>query len=67
MLITCPECERKISDKALICPGCGFPVNEIQYTTSQVTKIAKKRSGKKKMRLPNGFGRITEIKNKNLI
>lgn len=26
MLITCPECELKISDKALACPHCGYPI-----------------------------------------
>lgn len=25
-LITCPECGREISDKAVSCPGCGFPI-----------------------------------------
>ena len=23
----CPECEKKISDKAVKCPGCGYPLN----------------------------------------
>lgn len=26
-LITCPECGREISDKAVSCPGCGFPLD----------------------------------------
>lgn len=26
-LITCPECGRKISDKAEFCPGCGLPAS----------------------------------------
>lgn len=26
MLITCPECEKQISDRATSCPGCGFPI-----------------------------------------
>ncbi|MBN7808551.1 MULTISPECIES: zinc ribbon domain-containing protein [Agrobacterium] len=25
-LITCPECEAKISDKAYACPSCGYPM-----------------------------------------
>ena len=25
-LVACPECAREISDKALSCPGCGFPL-----------------------------------------
>lgn len=28
MLIACPECERKVSDRAKACPDCGFPVHE---------------------------------------
>jgi hypothetical protein len=28
-LIPCPECEEKISDKALACPKCGCPIAEI--------------------------------------
>ncbi len=26
-LIKCPECGREISDRALTCPNCGFPIN----------------------------------------
>lgn len=25
-LMICPECESKVSDKALACPSCGYPV-----------------------------------------
>lgn len=28
-LIKCPECGRDISDKAVVCPGCGYPVGDI--------------------------------------
>lgn len=27
MLINCPECNHQISDKAKVCPNCGFPVS----------------------------------------
>lgn len=27
-LINCPECEKKISDKAVSCPNCGCPINK---------------------------------------
>lgn len=30
MLIECPECKKMISDKATMCPNCGFPINKIQ-------------------------------------
>ena len=58
MLITCPECELPVSDKALSCPHCGNPM-KAQTTTRQTTR-------KKRMRLPNGFGQISEIKGGNL-
>jgi hypothetical protein len=28
MLVACPECERRVSDRAAACPDCGFPVSE---------------------------------------
>lgn len=28
-LISCPECEKSISDKAKLCPHCGFPMRTI--------------------------------------
>ena len=28
MLIACPECEHKVSDRAPTCPSCGFPIAE---------------------------------------
>lgn len=57
MLTTCPECTLQISDKAIACPHCGYPLKE----------PPRKRSPKKHghRRLPNGFGRITKI-NRNL-
>lgn len=58
MLIKCPECELQVSDKALSCPHCGFPLK-------QDLKSRKPRNSKRK-RLPNGFGQISEIKNRNL-
>ena len=57
MLIKCPECELQVSDKAFSCPHCGFP---LKTTNKQIKKSNKRR------RLPNGFGQISEIKNRNL-
>jgi hypothetical protein len=28
-LFNCPECERQVSDLALTCPNCGYPVNKL--------------------------------------
>ena len=55
MLIPCKECRQQISDKALFCPHCGLPLERFSR---------KSRPGKirKRLRLPNGFGRITKIK-----
>lgn len=63
MLIKCPECLNEISDKALTCPRCGFPMNQGTNISPKVTKKAYRAS---KKRLPNGFGRITKINSKQL-
>ena len=54
MLINCPECELQVSDKAMACPHCGYPMK------GEPTRAKKKRH--KYRRLPNGFGQITELK-----
>lgn len=59
MLIKCPECDLQASDKAAACPHCGYPFKSDQ-------NIRKPRKSNKRRRLPNGFGQITEIKNRNL-
>jgi len=28
-LINCPECNKEISDKAVSCPNCGYPIQEV--------------------------------------
>lgn len=58
MLILCEECKSQVSDKALVCPHCGFPIHDTKK------KQSKRKSTHK--RLPNGFGQISEIKSKNL-
>lgn len=60
MLIQCPECELQVSDKALSCPHCGYPMQPNVKTRKSRNKNNKRR------RLPNGFGQISEIKNRNL-
>lgn len=59
ILIQCPECELQVSDKALSCPHCGYPLKSD-------TKKQSSRRAPKRMRLPNGFGQISEIKGHNL-
>ena len=58
MLMTCPECDLKVSDKALTCPHCGYPI-------AQPPK-AKRKSTPRRMRLPNGFGSIVKRDNYRL-
>lgn len=59
MLTKCPECELPVSDKAISCPHCGYPLKEPNIKRSKYRKA-------KRQRLPNGFGQISELKGKNL-
>ena len=58
MLTKCPECELQVSDKAFDCPHCGYPL--------QKPNRPYRLNSKRHRRLPNGFGQISEIKNRNL-
>ena len=60
MLTKCPECELQVSDKAISCPHCGYPLN------TNVIQKNSRRNITKRRRLPNGFGQISEIKGRNL-
>lgn len=60
MLVKCKECDLQVSDKALACPHCGCPIGKNISMPPRRTRRNKRR------RLPNGFGRITEIKGQNL-
>jgi integrase len=60
MLIKCPECELQASDKAITCPHCGYPFQK------DITAQKQPRKSNRRKRLPNGFGQITKIKDKNL-
>lgn len=59
MLLKCPECELQVSDKALTCPHCGYPLVEGAKQPKPKKKVGHKR-------LPNGFGQISQIKGRNL-
>lgn len=60
MLIKCPECELQVSDKALNCPHCGYPMQP------NIKSRKPRNKNNKRRRLPNGFGQISEIKKRNL-
>ena len=49
MLITCPECQSQISDKALNCIHCGYPLRKAPRQTKKFKK------------LPNGYGQIKRL------
>ncbi|MBP3854572.1 MAG: tyrosine-type recombinase/integrase [Ruminiclostridium sp.] len=58
MLTKCPECKLQVSDLAVSCPHCGYPLKRYSGKKSAPRK--------KRMRLPNGFGQISEIRGRNL-
>ena len=49
MLIPCPECERKVSDRAKACPDCGFPVSEWVAEQAQAEVRARSRSSRERI------------------
>ena len=51
MIIKCTECGLQVSDKAILCPHCGFPMQP-----NAIGKYTRKNKGLPK--LPNGFGKI---------
>lgn len=40
-LINCPECEKKVSDKAYSCPECGFPIKDYMESKIEESKETK--------------------------
>lgn len=53
-LLKCPECRHDVSDKALSCPNCGYPMNMPSSTKPRI------RNGKP-TKLPNGYGTIYKM------
>lgn len=51
-LITCPECNHNVSDKAIACPNCGYPLAPAPRTGVYQRKRPK---------LPNGYGAIKRL------
>ena len=56
-LLKCPECTHDVSDKALTCPNCGYPMNMPSSTKPRI------RNGKP-TKLPNGYGTIYKMSGK---
>ena len=56
-LTKCPECGKEISDKAMACPNCGYPMNTPTSTKPRV------RNGKP-TKLPNGYRSVYHLSGK---
>lgn len=59
MLIHCPECNKKISDSAKICPNCGYPMPAA--VPSNIPKENKNKRNIKKNKRSNGLGSVYKI------
>lgn len=60
-LILCPECAHSVSDKAISCPSCGYPIN---IPTPVSAEPIPKRKPKRHRKLPNGSGSIKHLSGK---
>jgi len=47
-LIRCPECNKKISDKAKMCPKCGFEINQAIIQGIKQEKVKSRKKSKNK-------------------
>lgn len=56
-LTQCPECAGKVSDKAVSCPHCGYPLSSPVSSRKQTKSRGVKR-------LPNGYGTIRKLSGK---
>lgn len=56
-LLKCPECTHDVSDKAMTCPHCGYPMNTPSSAKPRI------RNGKP-TKLPNGYGTIYKMTGK---
>jgi len=48
--IKCPECKKKLSTKAVMCPKCGCPISEMQ--ANEISQIENNKTNKKKLFIP---------------
>lgn len=47
-LIKCPDCGRKVSDKADACPKCSFPIRDYKPTQEEINLVSEEKAAKKK-------------------
>ncbi len=55
-LIQCPECSGTVSDKAFLCPHCGYPIQSMPTVIKQPRRARKRR--------PNGSGTVVKLSGK---
>lgn len=46
-LIICPECGKEISDRAIKCPACAYPINKHNNSKMDNNKLAKEKKNKR--------------------
>lgn len=63
MLITCPECSHSVSDKAISCPNCGYPIKLPLEQEKPLKRANTQPRRSKHPKLPNGTGSIKYQKN----
>lgn len=60
-LILCPECSHTVSDKAISCPGCGYPMSVPAKNTNGNKGRSTGTAKRKHQKLPNGYGSIKKL------
>ena len=55
-LINCPECNKQVSDSAISCPCCGYPINPV--------KEPRKKTSTRKTKRANGSGTVYKLSGK---
>lgn len=56
-LLKCPECSHDVSDKAVACMNCGYPMNSPTSTRPRIRNS-------KPIKMPNGYGSIHQLPGK---
>jgi len=64
-LISCPECRQGVSDQAMSCPKCGYPLIKPEYRTHEVYTSGFRDIGRNELNdlLKNGWRVIDEENN----
>ncbi len=62
-LILCPECQRKISDRATNCPGCGFPLHSSEDPPTVISAPSLETTCAETVTIPAGFTVPEKIRN----